>query len=174
MYIKGMSTRNNKSTPNNTTYRHTNSREVREGKKPAKGSDSGQYKVPKGVEIEIERLATQASDAYAKGAAKLPINSQQPREIVRYVFAAAEKQGMTISEYVVKTMLKDACALFGVEVPTLDAYDRRDASKHTEALAQKFGMNVKDVAKFQDMLTTLPAEALGELLNATDRTRQGR
>lgn len=141
MYIKGMAPRDNDPRNTNTSYRHTNSKEIKErGARRKVGS--GQQRKVTALDIEIEERANRISDGYRGGAAKLPINTQQPREIARFVFAAAEKLGMSISEYVARTMVRESCKALGAEEPSLDAYDAQAAQQQSKALATTLNISL--------------------------------
>lgn len=80
---------------------------------------------------------------------KINLTSQQPPEIARYVLAAADKAGVSISEYVLRTLLRTACADLGATPPELTKYDERAQRDADLELAQLFGCDVKVVSEWR-------------------------
>jgi hypothetical protein len=112
---------------------------------------------------KIARLAAAAgSHAYEIGKA-VPINTQQPPEIAQFVLAAQRVQGISMSEYVAKVMMAHACGLLDVAIPPMPVFDKRDARRSDESLAEEHGVTLKAIKVLRDM-GIKDDEALGKAL----------
>lgn len=143
--------------------------------RPLRASPGAYSQQPAAPMPRIQQQARGLSPRYDRGDDAIPIHHQATREVATLILAGVRARGYTsVSEYVVRVMLADACDALGVDMPALPQYAQRDERAAVRELAEDSGLS-EDLVRVvferssRDMVRS--RDALRDLVARLDSTK---